>query len=238
MSIATLNSIAKSFTAVGAATAFRVKNGGVVTGLITGTWVGTWQLQKTQDNWNTAQVVATGTGNLALTQYQISNANGQTAQVRFFCVAYTSGTMVTTCADLATDVSFEQKDALGNVVKTVTPLSVNFPIGIALTGVENTLTAAAGGTQAAAVALNASKAVHRVTVVGSGNDSVSLPAATGSGRLHLVINSAAANSMQVFGAGTDTINDVATATGVAIAAGKSAWFIDLAAGAWYMNLSA
>lgn len=52
------------------------------------------------------------------------------------------------------------------------------------------------------------------------------------------MNSAAANSMQVFGSGTDTINDVVTATGVAQAAGKGAWYVDVAAGKWYRSLGA
>jgi hypothetical protein len=107
-----------------------------------------------------------------------------------------------------------------------------------LAGVENTITAGAGGTQANAVALSATKSVHRVTTVTSANDSVSLPAATGSGATHFVMNSAAANSLQVFGLGTDTINDVTAATGVAQAAGKGAWYVDIAAGKWYRSLGA
>lgn len=67
--------------------------------------------------------------------------------------------------------------------------------GFNLAGIEDSLTAAPGGTQAGALALSATKSVHRVSTVGSANDSVALPPATGSGALHFVMNSAAANSM-------------------------------------------
>lgn len=106
-----------------------------------------------------------------------------------------------------------------------------------LTGIEDSLTAAVGGTQAGALALSATKSVHRVTTVASAADSVSLPAAV-AGAVQFVMNSAAANSMQIFGAATETINDVASATGVAIPAGKSAWFVCVSTGKWYMTLSA
>lgn len=107
-----------------------------------------------------------------------------------------------------------------------------------LSGVENTITAHAGGTQGAAFALSATKSIHNITIVGSGNDSVVLPAATGSGTVHWVKNSAAANSAQLFGLGTDTIDAVASGTGVAVAAGKSRIVIDAAAGVWLSILGA
>jgi len=107
----------------------------------------------------------------------------------------------------------------------------------AKSSVENTITAHAGGTQAAALALDATKTLHNVTTVGTAADSVKLPLAVGSGVQHLVHNSSA-TSMQVFGDGIDTINAVATATGVAIAAGKSRLFTDIAVGKWVSMLSA
>lgn len=97
---------------------------------------------------------------------------------------------------------------------------------------ETGLTAHAGGGQALALALSAVAVVHNVTTVASAADSVALPLATGSGKVHLVRNSAALNSMQVFGSGTDTIDGVATGTGVAVAAGKALLVVDIAAGAW------
>jgi hypothetical protein len=101
-----------------------------------------------------------------------------------------------------------------------------------LAGIETSLTAHAGGTQAAALALDTTKAVSVVTTVGTAADSVKLAAATGSGRTKVVSNQAAANSMQLYAASTETINGVASATGVAVAAGKSALCVDYAAGKW------
>jgi imidazole glycerol phosphate synthase subunit HisF len=103
--------------------------------------------------------------------------------------------------------------------------------------IEDNITAHAGGTQAAALALDLTKTVHNVTTVATAADSVKLPLAVGSGVQHLVHNSSS-TSMQVFGDGVDTINAVATATGVAIAAGKSRLFTDIAVGKWVSMLSA
>lgn len=111
-----------------------------------------------------------------------------------------------------------------NVVEVATILK--------LSGVENTITAHAGGTQADAFALSATKSIHNVTVVGTDADSVKLPAATGSGVVHWIKNSDAAQSLQLFAADTETIDGVASATGVAIAAGKSRICVDFAAGLW------
>ena len=63
-------------------------------------------------------------------------------------------------------------------------------------------------------------------------DSVALPAATGSGGVVIVKNAAAANSLQVFGLTPDTINDIATGTGVAQAHGIIGMYIDVEAGKW------
>lgn len=101
--------------------------------------------------------------------------------------------------------------------------------------VEDGITAAAGGGQTNARALT--KTINRIATVASANDSVKLPPSE-AGMVVYVVNGAAANSLQVFGAGTDTINDVATAAGVAQAAGKSAAFVCPVAGKWYRALSA
>lgn len=97
------------------------------------------------------------------------------------------------------------------------------------------ITAFAGGGKASATPLTA--VVNHVTTVATAADSVLLPAAVVGAEI-VVINGAASNSMQVFGAGTDTINDVATGTGVAHAAGKTATYYCPVAGKWYRNLSA
>ena len=91
------------------------------------------------------------------------------------------------------------------------------------------LTAHAGGGQASATLLTAMQ--NQVTTVASAADSVKLPASA-PGMEITVINSAAVNAMQLFGTGTDTINGVASGTGVSVAAGKQAQLSCYTAGAW------
>lgn len=121
--------------------------------------------------------------------------------------------------------------------KNVDTLNVAL-LSVGAAGLEPAITAHAGGTQAAALALSTTASFHDVTTVGTAADSVKLPLATGSGNIHWVKNSAAANSLQLFGSGTDTIDGVATATGVAIAAGKGRLLIDDGAGTWESLLGA
>jgi len=111
------------------------------------------------------------------------------------------------------------------------------PFSTGAIGTQTPITANAGGGQASGVQLVAGKTVHEVTTVTTAADSVKLPPATGSGAWHFVKNSGA-NSVQVFGTSPDTIDGVATGTGVAIAAGKARLFIDTAAGKWQSLLGA
>jgi len=109
---------------------------------------------------------------------------------------------------------------------------------VSLGSVVTGITAHAGGGQGSATALTG--AINSVDTVGTAADSVKLPAPTHVGQRVTVINTTA-TSMQVFGSGTDTINAVATATGVAQAAGKSADYIAITTGtaaAWFRILSA
>lgn len=100
----------------------------------------------------------------------------------------------------------------------------------ALSNTELGITAHAGGGQTSATKLTAQANI--VTVVATDNDSVKLPKIIqtpgqfGSvGTIIFVGNADSAQSMQVFGASPDTINDVATGTGVAVAAGVNVWFV-------------
>lgn len=121
--------------------------------------------------------------------------------------------------------------ALGNTAK---------PIDDALQAAQSITTgivAAPGGTQAAAVALTS--AFNSVDTVGTAADSVKLPLAVAG--LEIFVCNTTATSAQVFGSGTDTINAVATATGVALAGGKNAHYVCITsapAGKWRMILSA
>lgn len=99
------------------------------------------------------------------------------------------------------------------------------------------LTAKASGGQSGATLLAA--AINNVTTVASANDSVMLPVAR-PGLVVYVSNSAATNSMQVFGNSADsaTINGTAGSTGVAQAAGKSAVYFCVSPTKWFRDLSA
>lgn len=103
---------------------------------------------------------------------------------------------------------------------------------------QNNITAQADGTKANATQITAAKA--RVTTVAGAADSVKLP--PGYPGLEVTLYNAGANSMQVFGSGNDTINDVATDIGVAQANGLSAVYTcyDVVAGVgiWGRVLSA
>lgn len=94
--------------------------------------------------------------------------------------------------------------------------------------VENAVVAHSGGTQALAYALT--KRFSALGTVAAAGDSVSLVAAV-AGAWQIVFNGGA-NVAQVFGAGTDTITSIATATGVPLAVGKWAFFFCTAAGNW------
>jgi hypothetical protein len=102
----------------------------------------------------------------------------------------------------------------------------------------NGLTALAAGTKAGATPITAVKA--RVAVSAGAADSVLLP--PGYPGLEITIYNAGANSIQVFGAGSDTINAVATETGVTQNNGVSAIYTcyDVVAGVglWGRVLSA
>jgi hypothetical protein len=93
------------------------------------------------------------------------------------------------------------------------------------------LTAHAGGGQGSALALTSE--LNRVSTVATAGDSVALPASAPG--LTIIVENAAANPMQVYGSGTDTINGVATATGVSQMAGSVVIYTCYAAGAWYAN---
>lgn len=108
------------------------------------------------------------------------------------------------------------------------------PPGLGQTNAATGITARAGGGQVNATQLSAR--INEVTTVATAADSVKLPPAT-PGLMITVINTTAA-AMQVFGTAPDTINGVATGTGVSVPAGKTADFACATAGAWRMQLGA
>ncbi len=218
-------------------------------------------LEKSHDglNWSAA-AAAVASATLSSVVYPVVDRE---TRLRWRCSAYTSGSPIAAIVT-RTDTISEVRNADGDVVFRITDNGIETPsvtgLGettapvptatvstlltvsglLSLGTPETAITATAGGTQALAQALSALVSVHEVTVCATNADSVKLPAPSVVGELHLVINNGAA-SLQVFGSGTDTINAVATATGVAVATIKRAWFIALTTGTaarWAMILGA
>jgi hypothetical protein len=76
---------------------------------------------------------------------------------------------------------------------------------------------------------------NRLSVVAAQGDSVRLPAAS-VGRV-IVIDNRGAFAAQVFGAGTDTINGIATATGISQGVNTIATYVCFVAGNWEVPLT-
>lgn len=105
---------------------------------------------------------------------------------------------------------------------------LQFQNGLYYQSTSPALTAHSGGTQALALPLTAM--VNRLAVVAAQGDSVSLPAAVVG--LFITVINRGAFAAQVFGAGTDTINSIATATGFAQGPSTSATYTCSVAGNW------
>lgn len=93
----------------------------------------------------------------------------------------------------------------------------------------NNITARAGGGQALATLLGA--AINRVTAVATAADSIALPVSVAG--LWVVLINSGANALQLFGSGTDTINGVASSTGVSVASSKTFMAFCPVAGVWF-----
>lgn len=113
--------------------------------------------------------------------------------------------------------------------------------GLGTSSAAAAITAFASGGQTSATQIT--KRINSVDTVATAADSVKLPLAVIGTEVVLTNNTA--TSMQVFGAGTDTINigagDVATATGVAQAANKTAAYFctkSAPAGKWQRIVTA
>jgi hypothetical protein len=95
--------------------------------------------------------------------------------------------------------------------------------------VGNTITAFATGGQGSATAL--AKDRNFITVCATAGDSAKLPVSVAG--MSVYVHNSGAAAAQIFGAGTDTINGIATATGVPLPTGRGAWFFCNAAGTWF-----
>lgn len=93
----------------------------------------------------------------------------------------------------------------------------------------NNLTALAGGAKSGATLMAA--VINRFTTVASANDSALLPASAAG--LYVVVINNTANAMQIYGSGTDTINGVATGTGISLTANSVGIYFCPVAGVWF-----
>ncbi len=137
-------------------------------------------------------------------------------------------TMAPVGASTIDNVAIGGSTPLAGKFTTVTSASVT-TTGYAAQSVGNALTAV-GTDRATSLALT--KQVNNVTTAGSGTG-VTLPtvAAAGIGAI-LVLNNAGANAIQVYGAGSDTIDGAAAATGVPLTNTKRSLYIAVAAATW------
>ena len=98
------------------------------------------------------------------------------------------------------------------------------------------LTALAGGAQAGTPLR---EGINRVTTVATAADSSQLPSTQDvTGEDLIVINAAAANSMNVYPATGEKINALAANAAFAMAANKAALFVITGAGQWHAILTA
>lgn len=95
---------------------------------------------------------------------------------------------------------------------------------------EDSITATAGGTKAAARVLM--RSLNHVTVCATAGDSVLLPKAIAGSRL--VVRNDGAASCNLFSFGTDTISGNSAATALALAAGKATELVCFTVGAWFV----
>lgn len=93
------------------------------------------------------------------------------------------------------------------------------------------ITAFAGGGQGSATPLTSE--INRLTVVANNGDSALLPASAGG--MGIIVINHGAKSAQIYGTGSDTIDDVASGTGVAQMTGSVAFYFCPVAGKWYSN---
>lgn len=99
---------------------------------------------------------------------------------------------------------------------------------------QDNVTAGTTQTQAGATALTGQ--VVRVGTVATAGDGVRLPTSV-AGLIVTLVNDGA-NPMKVYGAGTDTINSIATATGLYQGTGTTAMYSCTVAGNWKVSISA
>lgn len=115
--------------------------------------------------------------------------------------------------------------------RTIDGGTLNAVLAQNLVASQTGITAHAGGGQINAIQITA--ILNRVVTAANANDSVKLPASTAG--LRITIENGSANSIQVFGFGTDQINDIASVTGVAQPAGAFVTYNCTKKGFWHAS---
>ena len=189
---------------------------------LTGTLVGTWQVQASSNNFETITILGTYTASQTIIPLALPTPPpAQGWQVRLYCTAYTSGTATYTL-QLPVLTYYNQAMSGGGTAAIVDDNGQSFGgiFNIAGNGIETGVAALYAGGQAGATQLSATKMLSVVSTALLNADSVMLPTVgvngVTAGHCKLIYN-ATAVTVQVYGAGTDTIDAVATGTGVALA---------------------
>jgi hypothetical protein len=125
-------------------------------------------------------------------------------------------------------------DKSGNVIFTIDGTNRRLTMSTLLAdSAANAVTAFAGGGQTNATPLTAQN--NRISICATAGDSVRLPASVAG--LEVIVYNAGAADAQVYGAGTDTIDGVATATGVSHPRLTEVIYACYAAGNWVSSIA-
>lgn len=98
-----------------------------------------------------------------------------------------------------------------DAIEIINALNAANPAGASLTAFTDTITTTNSGTQSNSTVLTSR--VNRISTVNTAGDGIELPLLSSAGTIVIIVNDTT-NYISVYGSGTDTINDVATATGI------------------------
>lgn len=220
-----MSTVSTSFTATGNSTNLRLRPGESANYSVSGTFVGTVQVQRDAAGGNSNFGATPGIADItAAASGTIRNDTFESQNYRIACTAYTSGTIVTSLADVNTDVIqgpggpaiWQDRD--GNTVFKITeggPISSSNVV-------------AAGSTLTLTKETHANKTILLDTITGS---VVTLPAALGLGTKYRFVISAkatsnshkiqVANATDIMAGGIQTISDDTAGAGKGWIAGAT-----------------
>ncbi len=194
-----MSSVSKSFTAVGDGPQLLVRDGESFTPTVSGTFVGTVVLQQFDRGGWTPLATFTAPGGATT----ILDAHGNpTAIIRFHCDAFTSGTIVTSLANVTTEVGRQVLAPDGSAVLQATEDGPVVPSGKTLKATSPALTTPLGAVAAVEATF---------TENGAGTYTAAIPIPAGASILDILVNGvvlwAAATSA------TLTVGDAGTSDG-------------------------